>query len=151
MERNGGAIAMNHLRAFPPFSTAPETKGLRFLPEYEEIAKVQGLSKAELLELVARDIPKYFHRFRARVLNVTHIGDVRMGVLTGIAFVIGPDALMEIKELWVALKEERYNEAANLLLMSRWPTTGTKPAEQMRILELADMMRFGVAPAQRRH
>lgn len=151
MERNGGDIAMNHLRVYPPFSTAPETAGLRFLPDYEEIAKAQQLTKAELLELVAKDLPKYFKKFRAQVLNVTHIGDVRMGVLTGVAFVISPDAVLEIKELWVALKEERYNEAANLLLMSRWPTTGTKPAEQKRILELADMMRFGVPPTPQRH
>lgn len=134
MELEAGDIAMSHIARHNPFATLPETVKARLLEDFQRIGQARGISRSEMMGLLEQDIPHYLSRFRSTALNMMHIGSVRLAVLIHVAVAIGDEETLKVPGLWDALREKRYDDAADCLQMSRWPLTATKPEEQMRIL-----------------
>src|ERR1700754_20627 len=96
--------------------------------------------------LLEQDIPWYLRQLRTITLNHPNIGSVRLAVFIHVAMVIGIRELLHLPYLWQAVKENRWDDAADALLMSKWPGNDPRDDEKKRILELARMMRVGLAP-----
>jgi hypothetical protein len=71
---------------------------------------------------------------------------VRLAVLAHVAMVIGTPTLMACRELWDAISQSRWDDAQDVLLMTKWPERATANDERRRMLELARMMRTGLVP-----
>jgi len=146
MEREASEIAMNHIAEFHPFANLPPQVNARLLHDFQRIGQAKGISKTQMLVLLAEDINTYLTRLRSHTLNHVQIGSVRLAVLVHVAVAIGADETIKIPGLSAALRDCRFEDAADCLMMSRWPMTATEADDRKRILELARMMRTGTVP-----
>lgn len=99
------------------------------------------LTEEEIDDVLDDDITeKSIDLFRA-LPWVMGLDEVRKAVLTDMAFNLGIAGLLQFKNTLAAVKEKRWQDAAQGMLASRW-------ADQVgvRSLRLADMMRTGRWP-----
>lgn len=139
-------IALRHISAYQPFDKLPDEVSGRMIEAYQKIASTNQVSKRDLAILLEQDIPWYLRQLRTITLNYPNIGSVRLAVFVHVAMVIGIRELLHLPYLWQAVKENRWEDAADALLMSKWP--GAEPSEQekKKTLELVRMTRTGLPP-----
>jgi lysozyme len=130
-----------------------EHEGLRLSAYFDTVGKCtigvgrnlddKGLSKAEALYLLENDIQEciadlvtfpWFERLDA----------VRQRVVIDMRFNLGPKKFRRFRDTLRAISEERYGDAADAMLASKW-------ADQVkrRAVRLAAMMRTGIDGAAR--
>lgn len=146
VEGEASMIALRHIAGYQPFDKLPDEVSGRMIEAYQKIASTNHVGKRDLAILLEQDIPWYLRQLRTITLNHPNIGSVRLAVFIHVAMVIGIRELLHLPYLWQAVKENRWEDAADALLMSKWP--GNEPGEddKRRILELFRMMRTGLAP-----
>lgn len=145
-EAHAADVAMQHIGAYAPFLGALETVDDRGISSFERIASTRAVSKAEMNELLSRDIRRFVRSLRTRTAIYPQLGSVRLAVLAHIAMVIGTQELMRRKDLWDAISQSRWDDAQDVLLMTKWPERASTDDERRRVLELSRMMRTGVVP-----
>jgi len=145
-EAHAAEVAMQHISAYAPFLGAIEAVEDRGISSFERIASTRAVSKAEMTDLLGRDIRRFVRSLRPRTVIYPQLGSVRLAVLAHVAMVIGTHALMQCRELWDAISQSRWDDAQDVLLMTRWPERATGNGERRRMLELARMMRTGLVP-----
>jgi len=146
-EAHAAEVAIRHIGAYAPFIGATESVEDRGITAYERIASTRAVSKAEMTELLGRDIRRFVRTLRPRTAIYPQLGSVRLAVLAHVAMVIGSPALMACRPLWDAISQARWDDAQDTLLLTRWPERAVSDDERRRMLELARMMRTGVVPA----
>lgn len=98
----------------------------------------KGLSDSEVQVLLTNDIEECWRGVVRELPWVTQLSDPRQRVICGWAFQLGLSGLLEFKQTLAAIKAGRYDEAAAMMLQSKWAQQ--TPA---RVKRLAAMMRAG--------
>lgn len=149
MERQLAEAAVNAMEmipAYPPFSHLPATVNGRMLAEFARIAETKVVSRLEMQAMLQNTLPEYLAGLRLRVLTHPNLGSMRIAVLVHVAMVIGLPCLLGMDRLWIAVKANRWDEGARVLLKSNWPGTASTEVERDRIVDIADIFRTGTAP-----
>jgi hypothetical protein len=145
-EARAAEVAMQHITAYAPFAGASDDIDERGIRAFERIAATKAVAKAEMTELLGRDLRRFVRMLRPKTVIYPQMGSVRLAVLAHVAMVIGKQALMDCKPLWDAISESRWDDAQDTLIMTKWPERATTEDERRRVLELARMMRTGLVP-----
>lgn len=98
----------------------------------------RGISEDEARYLLANDIAIVEEEILKRQPMVATLDSVRQRVLVDMAFNLGMPTLMKFQNMWDAIEEEDWDEAAAQMLDSRWARQVGRRAER-----LADAMRTG--------
>jgi lysozyme len=97
-----------------------------------------GISKAEAMMLLGADIDKVMTQLDAQLPWWRSMTDARQQALANMAFNLGIERLLGFKNTLAAMQAERYDEAANGMLASKWALQVGQRARR-----LADMMKKG--------
>lgn len=138
--------AMEMIPAYPPFSHLPSMVNGRMLAEFARIAETRVVSKIEMQAMLQNTLPEYLAGLRMRALQHPNLGSMRIAVLVHVAMVIGLPSLLGMHTLWIAVKANRWDEGARVLLKSHWPGSASTETERDRIVDIADIFRTGMAP-----
>lgn len=138
--------AMEMIPSYPPFSHLPAMVNGRTLAEFSSIAETKVVSLIEMKTMLQNTLPEYLAGLRMRSLQHPNLGSMRIAVLVHVAMVIGLPSLLGMNALWIAVKANRWDEGARVLLKSHWPGSATTEAERDRIVDIADMFRTGTSP-----
>lgn len=106
-------------------------------------AKGGGLPEHIIDALFAYDLEKHAQELFAHEPWIAQLDEVRKAVLVDMAFNLGVAGLRTFVRTLTAVKEGRYNEAAALMLKSKWATQVGKRAQR-----LSWMMSKGVWPPE---
>lgn len=137
---------MEMIPAYPPFSHLPSMVNGRMLAEFSRIAETKAVSKPEMKVMLENTVPSYLAALRLRALQHPNLGSMRIAVLVHVAMVIGLPSLLGMDKLWIAVKANRWDEGARVLLKSHWPGSASTDVERDRIVDIADIFRTGMAP-----
>lgn len=98
-----------------------------------------GLRPDEITYLLNNDIDDRIDALTRALPWFQNLDDVRRGALLNMAFQLGTDGLLGFKNTLALIRDGKYAEAADAMLLSRW-------AEQTpaRAKRLSDQMRDGV-------
>lgn len=146
MEATAMEIAVRHAMSHEPFASLAEGLQERDIEAFGRIAASQQVTRSEMVPLVAKDVERYIHRLRTQTLLYPEMGAVRLAVLGHVAMVLKPAVLARLRPLWDAISRNDWQTAANELLLSNWPDKAKTQSDRRRVIELADMMRTGLAP-----
>lgn len=140
-------VAHSDIVKYPPVTMFPPAQAARMLKDYEKyLIAHAGLSRPEVEQLVMNDLKITVASMRSTLVNLDHIGPVRAAVLLHVALFMGVDKLRAMKDLFTALYKRDYDGAYRALMLSAWPGfVGINENERIRVLNLADQMRSGVA------
>lgn len=126
-------------------------EGLRLKPYTDTVGKLtigvgrnlddEGITAQEALYLLNNDIQR-IEKVLAPLPNFSQLSEPRQRVITEMAFNIGFQGVMEFKEMWKAIQDQDWDDAANAMLDSLW----AKEVGQ-RATRLATAMRTGVDEA----
>lgn len=137
-------IAERHISGFDPISSLPESVPFRMLSEYRALLKDGGFTKDEVSIMLRADLGKATEALRQKTANLLHMGVVRQAVLLHVALMIGVAATERIPRLWDALRDRRYSEASEALLLSQWAVVVSEKGEgPQRVVDLVRQMREG--------
>lgn len=139
-------IALEHIPAYAPFRGLPDRVNMRMMREFSRIADTNAVSRPEMRAMLQNTLPGYLAGMQNRVLIHPNLGPVRIVVLIHVAMVIGLPGLMGMDRLWDAIRADRWDEGARILLKSHWPGSAMCDEERDRIIDIADMFRTGSAP-----
>lgn len=94
-----------------------------------------GLSDDEIEYLLANDVRKKTAEVRAALPWFDSLNEPRQAVLVGMAFQMGTAGLLGFKQTLGAVRDEKYANAAGLMLQSSWakqtPGRANRLARQM--------------------
>ena len=94
-----------------------------------------GLTEDEIDYLLMNDIRQKTAEVRAALPWFDTLNDARKAVLVGMAFQMGTAGLLGFKQTLAAVRDERYANAAGLMLQSSWakqtPGRANRMARQM--------------------
>lgn len=90
-----------------------------------------GLSDEEIDFLLANDIRKVTQQIASALPWFGQLNEARQAVLINMAFQMGFDGLMGFKLTLAAIRDEKYDHAANLMLMSKWATQTPNRAKKL--------------------
>lgn len=94
-----------------------------------------GLSPEEVDFLLANDVKRFTAEVRAALPWFDSLNEPRQGVLIGMAFQMGTAGLLGFKNTLAAVRDERFEHAASLMLQSKWaeqtPARARRMARQM--------------------
>mgnify|MGYP001093959220 CR=1 FL=1 len=142
-------LAGRHVGGFEPLSKLPVEVPLRLISDYRQLLSSRKLSRDEMSVVVQRDLKRATEKLRGMTLNMDHLNSVRLSVLLHVAVLVGVEKLANMAELWKALREKRFEDAADALLLSEWPlVVAGDPTtdDKRRVIELHRMMRGGLVP-----
>lgn len=123
-------------------------EGLRLFPYRDTVGKLtvgygrniddRGISEDEAEYMLDNDIDDHLEKVRANVLFFDTLNEPRQMVLANMGFNLGINGLLGFKKTLRAVAEGRYDEAATMMLQSKW-------AHQVgvRARRLAMIMRTG--------
>ena len=99
-----------------------------------------GITEEEALYLLDNDIRSRLSALDAEIPWWKNLDEVRRAVLLSMSFQLGVDGLLSFRATLRAVREKRYGDAADLMLLSKW-------AQQtpLRAHRLSDAMRSGDA------
>lgn len=140
-------IACRHIAIHEPFVNAPPDVGDRDLADFARIGSNRLVSREELLKMAEKNLSRFVTALRSRAAIYPQLDPVRLSVLAHVALAIRISALLECKALWTAIHKSRWDDAADELMMTKWPEKARNDGDRRRILELARMMRDGREPA----
>lgn len=107
----------------------------------------KGISQRAATTMLNEDLTEAMLSLRARVWETGHerLGFARTAVLLYLALLpeIGAAKVLSWNVMWSALREERWDDAANALLLTEWPTTMRTPAQMARAVALQQVLRSG--------
>ena len=147
-ERVALIYARMGITRYAPFTQLPSVVTGRLIDDYKRYLEKKGASRDEAEYMVTNDLRLTIEALRTMVIPLTHLGNVRHGVLLHVGLIIGMDALKSQKALWDALRAEDYEAAHDELLSSSWPRlVGVTEADRKRVLDLARQLRTGQLPA----
>lgn len=150
-EAEAAVIALHHIPTFPPFNVLPlEVKG-RMVSDYQKIVETHKVGKRDMNCLLTEDIPKIQKALHLRFLTYQNVNSLRQAVFIHVAFVIGADTLLKLDDLWLAVKVNDFHKVSRILMTTNWPGAAPSTEEKNRIMDLADMMRDGMAPLSWMH
>ncbi|MCK5132412.1 MAG: glycoside hydrolase family protein [Candidatus Sabulitectum sp.] len=101
-----------------------------------EIILSEGISEQAAEFLLENDIVKAHGELKLNIPYWDELSEVRRAVLVDMCFNLGLRGLLKFKRMFLALKEDRYKDAAKEMLDSTWATQ-----VKGRANELAFMMR----------
>lgn len=144
-------VALRHIAQHEPFVSAPPDTGDRDLSQFQRIAADRLVDKSEMLKMAEKNLARYVNALWAKVATMPHLDAVRLSVLAHVALVIRMKPLLDSEPLWAAIARARtqpsaWDDAADELMMTKWPEKARDDRERRRVLELARMMRTGVEP-----
>lgn len=142
-------LASQHVARFAPFRKLPVEVPLRLISDYRKILAGGKLTGDDISLIVRRDLKLAIEKLRGLTLQMEHLNSVRLAVLIHVAVLVGVEKLEKMGDLWRALRERRYEDAADALLRSEWPiVVAGDPAtdDKDRVIELLRMMRSGELP-----
>lgn len=145
-------IALRHVAVHEPFASAPADTGDRDLADFQRIAATRLVSRPEMLKLAEKNLSRSIDALRTRAIIYPHLDAVRLSVLGHVALAIRTSGVLECKPLWSAIaragtQPDAWDDAADELMLTKWPEKARDDGEKRRMLELARMMRTGVEPA----
>jgi lysozyme len=79
-----------------------------------------GLSDEEVDYLLANDVERFTKAVRDALPWFDGLNEARQAVLVGMAFQMGTAGLLGFKNTLAAVRDERYEHAAVLMLQSKW-------------------------------
>jgi lysozyme len=95
-----------------------------------------GLRPDEITYLLNNDIDDRIDALMRRLPWFQNLDDVRKGCLLNMAFQLGTDGLLGFKNTLALIRDGKYAEAAEAMLLSRWaeqtPARAKRLSEQMR-------------------
>ena len=103
----------------------------------------RGITLAEARLLLANDLADVRNGLANALPWVARLDDVRQRVLIDMAFNLGLQGLLEFKRTLEAVRQGRYQQAAGMMLESRWASQVGQRAQR-----LAQMMRDGREPPE---
>lgn len=145
------SVAVRHVAMHAPFVDAPTLALDRDLADFHIIASTRVVTQAELIQMAEKNLSRYVGLLRPRTAIFPQITPVRLSVLAHVALAIKLKNLLDCQPLWTAIDRERWDDAADELIMTRWPEKAKDDDERRRVLELARMMRTGEQPASWAH
>lgn len=101
-------------------------------------AKGGGLSNDEIDYLLNNDIQKCLAGIRGALPWFDTLNEARQAVLVAMAFQMGLNGLLGFRNTLAAVRDGRFEHAAELMLQSKWATQTPKRAQRM-----AHQMRTG--------
>jgi hypothetical protein len=140
------SVAVRHVAMHAPFVDAPLVTIDRDLGDFQRIAATRVVTKAELMKMAEKNLSRYVGLLRPRTAIYPQLTAVRLSVLAHVALSIRLKPLLESHALWSAIDRERWDDAADELIMTKWPEKAKEEDERRRVLELARMMRTGKEP-----
>lgn len=143
------AVALRHVAVHEPFASAPTDTGDRDLAQFHQLARQRLVDKDEMLKMVERNLARNVSALWSKVVTHPNLDAVRLSVLAHVALVIRTRPLLEADALWAAISHSAWDDAADELLMTKWPDRAKEDGDKRRVLELARMMRTGVEPSSR--
>jgi lysozyme len=94
-----------------------------------------ALSDDEIDYLLQNDIRAKTAEVRAALPWFDQLGEARQGVLVGMAFQLGTSGLLQFAQTLAAVRDQRFPQAAALMLQSQWakqtPQRAARLARQM--------------------
>lgn len=90
-----------------------------------------GLSPEEIDYLLANDIARFTREVRAALPWFDRLNEARQAVLVGMAFQMGTAGLLGFRNTLAAVRDERYEHAAALMLQSKWAEQTPARARRM--------------------
>jgi lysozyme len=94
-----------------------------------------GLSDAEIDFLLANDIERFTREVRKALPWFDNLNEPRKAVLIGMAFQMGTHGLLGFRNTLAAIRDERYEHAAGLMMQSLWarqtPNRARRMSQQM--------------------
>lgn len=139
------AFATRHIPMFCPFTTAARKRPTRRLVNFARLAEDPVISHDDLLVLLDRTLREILADLRVIIHTMPQLDAIRVMVLVHVACEIGTAELQRLTALWSAIRDRRWDDAADEIQLTRWPTAATREEDQRRVLQLARMMRTGKA------
>lgn len=144
-------VALRHIAQHEPFVDAPSDTGERDISHFQRIAQARLVDKSELLKMAEKNLARSVSALFPYVATMPHLDPVRLSVLAHVALVIKLGPLLECKPLWDAISraatdELAWYDAADELMMTRWPVSAKERDDRRRVLELHRMMLTGKEP-----
>jgi hypothetical protein len=141
------AVALRHIAQHEPFVDAPTQVADRDLGQFQQIANTRLVEKGEMLKLAEKNLARFVNHLATHVVIYPQINAVRLSVLAHVALAIRLEPVLKCQPLWSAIAREDWEDAADALMMTRWPDKAREDGERRRVLELARMMRSGTEPS----
>ena len=123
-------------------------EGLRLKPYKDTVGKWtigigrnledKGITEQEALFMLNNDVDYFYTKLDKRLTWFKHLDDARQNVLVNMAFNLGVSGLLTFKNTLRLISFNRYEEAAEEMLNSKWANQVGYRAE-----ELAEQMRTG--------
>lgn len=139
-------VALRHVAQHAPFVGALADAGDRDLSDFHRIAATRVVERGEMLNMAEKNLSRYVGMLRTRTAIYPQINPVRLSVLAHVALAIRLQPLLDCKPLWTAVDRNSWEDAADALMMTKWPDKAVEDGEKRRVLELHRMMRTGVEP-----
>jgi lysozyme len=90
-----------------------------------------GISEEEALHLLGNDIERTLHDIAKALPWVRSLNEARQGALLNMAFQMGIGGLLGFQQTLAAIRDEHYEHAAHLMLLSKWAQQTPKRARKM--------------------
>jgi hypothetical protein len=144
-------VALRHVAQHSPFVGAVTNAGDRDLSDFHRIAATRVVEQGEMLRMAEKNLSRFVGLLRTRTAIYPQLNPVRLSVLAHVALAIRIQALLECKPLWTAVDRNNWEDAADALMMTKWPDKAVDDDEKRRVLELSRMMRTGAEPPGWKH
>lgn len=139
-------VALRHVAQHVPFVGAVTDAGDRDLSDFQRIAATRVVEQGEMLRMAEKNLSRFVGMLRTRTAIYPQLNPVRLSVLAHVALAIRMPALLDCKALWTAVDRLNWEDAADALMMTKWPDKAVDDSEKLRVLELHRMMRTGKEP-----
>lgn len=143
------SIALRLVQRHEPFlaQPAPDGHGGTMIGFLRALGR-KGITRQAATHMLRDDLDEAMVALRARIAAVGHerLGAARAAVLLHLALLpeIGAARVLSWESLWSALASERWNDAADALLLTEWPTVMTGTTQQrVRGVALQRVIRTG--------
>lgn len=107
----------------------------------------KGVSKAAATHMLKDDLRESMTVLRVRIASIGHdrLGESRGAVLLFLAQLpqIGVKRVLGWNDLWNALRDERWDDAADVLLLTEWPQAMQDEESKVRAVALQRVIRSG--------
>lgn len=90
-----------------------------------------GISEDEAEYLLRNDVARFTHDVTKALPWIVRLNEPRQAVLIGMAFQMGTAGLLGFTQTLAAVRDERYDHAATLMLASKWATQTPARAKRM--------------------
>lgn len=92
-----------------------------------------GISNDEAEYLLRNDVARFTHEVVSALPWVSRLSEPRQAVLIGMAFQMGTAGLLSFKQTLGAVRDEKYDHAAALMLQSKWAQQTPARAKRMSV------------------